>query len=197
MPLLRLASSTALLTAALALTPAPASANEMTISLGLGGQLSAGGAGGTGSSGFRYRFTDRFGVQVAGQVGHLTATGASGEDDQLFLGLAVGPMLSTGTAPHGWEGLAFLHLTHVHTASVASWERTPGANLAGDSSGGVHHRSGLELGLGVIGPALADHGEGTHVVWEADLIGAVLPSSEPLAWTMALRLSLALRLGDG
>ena len=143
----------------------------------LGVQGYTGGVVSVGQLVARYRFADYWYVDAVGKSGSVF--GRSGFDDEFYLALAVGPGLSTGEAPEGWEFRLSPRVTHVHHATTTSWKETPLSNLVGDSNGGVEHRTGLEFSVGVTGPRFGSFRE-RRFIWSADLLANFLPSSEAL-----------------
>ena len=114
-----------------------------------------------------------------------------GEDDELYLALGAGVGFEGGAALDAWSPRAALRFTHVHHAPLESWGDTPFSNVAGDSSGGVRHRSGAEAAVGLVAPSITDLW-GQALRWELELSGGVLPSSSHFAWTTALVVGLSL-----
>ena len=171
--------------AAPAAPAAPADSASFTLGAQLRGDLAAGGGGGGGQLVFGWRLGERLALDAVGRAGYLRAPAHL--DDLLALSLALGPAWERALAP-GWRGRATLRLTHVHHASVASWGATPGGNLAGDSSGGVRHRSGLEAALGLVGGDLG--GPRHRFEWSVELSAGWLPSSAELRYTGALAAGL-------
>lgn len=155
-----------------------------------GFQMQSGGASPLGQITGRYRFAEHWYVDVIGKSGAVLTDLSA--DDQLYLGLGVGPGLSTGEDLDGWELRVSPRFTHIHHATFGSWGDTPFANLAGDSNGGVSHRSGAELAVGVNGPQLGQLGD-LRFLWSADAIANYLPSSEPMRFGLGAVLGLSVR----
>jgi hypothetical protein len=186
---LQILLSTAVLILA-SVTPALADAyTPLRLYTEVGVQAHAGGAGPLGQLTARFRFADHWYIDAVGKSGAVFDGLSS--DDQLFLGLAVGPGWSSGEDRLGWELRVSPRLTHIHHASFASWSDTPGSNLAGDSNGGVSHRSGAELAVGVSGPELFRLGD-SGVLWSVDVLGNYLPSSEPMEFGAGVVFGLSL-----
>ena len=144
---------------------------------GLGVIAYSGGIASTSRLTARLRLRDHFFVDIVGKSGQLFA-----EDNlpnHLYLALGVGPGLSTGPGLDRWEVRLSPRFTHVHHASTDSWRATPFKNLTGDSGGGVEHRSGIELALGVTSPAKGSL-RNVQMIWSADLLLNHLPSSDPM-----------------
>jgi hypothetical protein len=155
-----------------------------------GFQMQSGVASPLGQLTGRYRFADHWYVDVMGKSGAVLAD-LSG-DDQLFLGLGVGPGFSTGEDLDGWEFRVSPRFTHIHHASFKSWGNTPGSNLAGDSNGGVSHRSGAELAVGVNGPQFGQLGD-LRFLWNVDALANYLPSSVAMRFGVGAVVGLSLR----
>ncbi len=155
-----------------------------------GFQMQSGGASPLGQVTGRYRFAEHWYVDVIGKSGAVLSDLSA--DDQLFLGLGAGPGFSTGEDLDGWELRVSPRLTHIHHATFGSWGDTPFANLAGDSNGGVSHRSGAELAVGVNGPQFGQWGD-LSFLWSADAIANYLPSSEAMRFGVGAVLGLSVR----
>jgi hypothetical protein len=156
--------------------------------LGIRPELAAGGSGLGFQSMFRYRFAPNWSLDTAGRSVHSVAQDA-GDPDQFYLALIIGLGWLEDVPPTEWTLRTSARFTHVHHATVDSWKDTPFANLAGDSDGGVEHRSGAELAVGAVAPMLTDlWGEGLR--WEIELQGGVLPSSSHFEWTAGLTVGL-------
>jgi len=161
-----------------------------TLAYGLRPELSAQGGGLGTQAAYRYRFAYGLAFDAVGRGGISRARVDAGAD-QFYLALGAGLGWESAAGLTDWSPRAALRFTHVHHATLESWKGTPGANLAGDSDGGVLHRSGAELALGLVAPELTDLW-GQSLRWELELTGGILPSSEHFAWTTALVASFAL-----
>jgi hypothetical protein len=128
-------------------------------------------------------------LEVAGRSGHV---GPFGPDDQVYGALALGAGWTTGASQTRHAFRLGARVAHIHHATVSSWRATPIANLLGDSHGGVEHRNGFELVAGFTGAPVGRMGRWT-MLWEADGVVGMLPSSTPMRWTAGLMLSFALR----
>ncbi|MCB9546993.1 MAG: hypothetical protein H6706_14225 [Myxococcales bacterium] len=170
-------------------TDAPPARGRWSVGLALRPELAAGGAGVGTQTSFRFRFTPAWSFDMVGRS--LYSTGFEGEDDELYLALGAGVGFEGGAALDAWSPRAALRFTHVHHAPLESWGDTPFSNVAGDSSGGVRHRSGAEAAVGLVAPSITDLW-GQALRWELELSGGVLPSSSHFAWTTALVVGLSL-----
>ena len=163
--------------------------------IALGAFLAPGGFDLRGEARWRYRLHPLVDLAVAGRAGMLrstASTGSSNDLDQLVLSLGIGPVLHTQPARDAWEFAAGLLVAHVHHARLSSWQRTPLANLAGDSSGSVRHRSGLEAFAAATAPPIAQLG--SYVLLAGAEVGASwLPSSADLRTAWGARLTLGVR----
>ena len=143
-------------------------------------------AGGRGQLAGRFSLWGPISAEVIGRSG--TAYGhLARAPDQIYLALLGG--LAWTPAGAGFRPKLSLRAAHVHHATQASWGETPGANLAGDSSGGVVHRTGFEAGAALLTPRwwrLGDWRGGLEV----ELTGGALPSSEAFGWTVGLGLGV-------
>jgi hypothetical protein len=180
--------------AALLGTPAIAAADEDAAPLRLfvesGFQMQSGGASPLGQLTGRYRFAEQWHVAIIGKSGAVLSELSGG--DQLFVGLGVGPGFSTGEDLDGWELRVSPRFTHIHHATFRSWGDTPISNVAGDSDGGVSHRSGAELALGVNGPQFGRLGD-LRFLWSVDALASYLPSSAPMRFGVGAVFGLSLR----
>jgi hypothetical protein len=156
----------------------------------VGVQGFSGGIGSVSQLTGRYRFARHWYMDIVGRSGTVFAGSASA--DQFYFAMGVGPGFSTGEELDGWEFRASPRVTHVHHASFDSWGETPWSNLAGDSNGGVRHRSGAELAVGVSGPQFGRIGD-LRFLWSADVMAGVLPSSEEMKFGAGALLGLSLR----
>ena len=154
-----------------------------------GAQGYSGGVASVGQLTARYRFTPRLYLDIVGKSGQLFAR--SSYDNQLYLALGAGAGISTGEAPNGWEFRFSPRVTHVHHASTDSWRETPLSNLAGDSDGGVQHRSGVELAAGVTGPQFGSF-RSRRFLWSADLLVDFLPSSDEMEFGVGAVVGISL-----
>ncbi len=148
-----------------------------------------------GESRFRYRIHPLLDLAVQGRAGMLRAdSDAKDRDtlDQPTLSLAAGAVVHTRPARDTWEFAGSLLLAHVHHATLASWKRTPAANLAGDSAGSVRHRSGLEVFAAATAPAIAQLGD-YGLLLGADACFTWLPTSPALQTSAGVRITLGLR----
>lgn len=154
-------------------------------------------AGAVGDLTLRYPLSDTWGLALGGRSGWLhSGLGCAGGPctDQLQLALLVGPAWHLP-----WRN-SHLYLSaqiaHVHHAAVRAWKQRPAANLAGDSSGDVQHRSGGELSAAMTWPPFWS-GDKWALAIETAVLGGVLPSSPQLAWSAGLKVGIALVEGDG
>ena len=154
-----------------------------------GVQMYKGGFSSVGQLTMRYRFAENFYADVVGRSGTVHAR--SQFEDQFYLALAAGPGITTGEAPDGWEFRLSPRVTHVHHATTASWRATPIANMLGDSDGGVEHRTGLELALGVTGSRFGRLGQ-RRFIWSADVITNLLPSSDVMRYGVGAVVGISL-----
>lgn len=167
-------------TAALLLASVPGQANEnvrnsnLRVWAGAGVHTYSSGSGPTGQLTLRYSPFEHLVVDVTGRSGAVL-NHFDGRDTY-FGTLLLGAGLSSGMSRQGWQVRLVPRLMHVHHATGASWLDTPGANVAGDSSGGVLHRSGAELGLGVTSPPFGSLGQ-YSLIWDAEINAGVLPAS--------------------
>jgi hypothetical protein len=138
----------------------------------------------------RYRFHQRWFVDIVGSTGAVLNNLDGG--DQFFVSLAAGPGFSTGENPAGWELRISPRFTHVHHATFSSWADTPGSNIAGDSNGGVHHRTGAQLALGVAGPDLNIF-QTLAICWGTEVLADYLPNSSEMAMGAGLMVNFSLR----
>jgi hypothetical protein len=184
-------------------TAAQAEVGRGRLDSSLAAFAAAGGVDYRGEVRLRWRLLDHLDVAVAGRAGLLrvalddrfgpgTAGASHAEADQFVLALGVGPMWSSGARVDGWELYGGVLLAHVHHARLPSWQRTPLANLAGDSAGSVRHRSGIEALFGFSPAPLTRLGD-YALLAGAELGAGVLPSSQELSWSAGLRLTLGLR----
>lgn len=169
-------------------TPSVTERGSWSAGLGIRPEHASGGTGFGFQSAFRYRFTPTIALDTVGRSVWSPARDA-GDDDQFYLALAAGLAWVEADAPSRWATRVSGRLTHVHHATVDSWRDTPGSNLAGDSDGGVEHRSGFELAVGAIAPGFTGLW-GQNLRWEIELQAGYLPSSEPFKWTAGLTLGL-------
>lgn len=176
------------LVAGLFLSPPAPYRGKWAAGLALRPEVAARGEGLGFQSIFRYRFSDRFALDTVGRS-TLSWAREPGEADQLYLALGAGIAWYEREMVHRWSWRAAARLTHVHHASLESWAGTPGLNIAGDSGGGVAHRSGGELAVGVTAPSLTRLW-GESLRWEVELQAGALPSSDHFAWTGGLALAL-------
>ncbi|MEZ4471201.1 MAG: hypothetical protein R3F60_10450 [bacterium] len=160
-----------------------------TVGLALRPELAAEGAGLGTQASFRYRFTPTFSLDSVGRS--TLSWGRAGGEDELYAALGVGVGFELGDDLEAWSPRAALRLTHIHHATLESWGDTPYANAAGDSSGGVRHRSGFEGAVGLVAPTLTPLW-GQALRWELELSAGLLPSSEHFAWMTALVIGLSL-----
>ncbi|MCA9539807.1 MAG: hypothetical protein KC620_13010, partial [Myxococcales bacterium] len=106
---------------------------------------------------FRYR--PLAALTIDGLTRSLVAFGDGDTDDHLAISLGAGAAWTPVADLDAWAPRLGARFTHVHHATLASWEDTPFANLAGDSSGGVRHRSGVEAAVGLMAPRWFDLGD--------------------------------------
>ncbi|MFN3201074.1 MAG: hypothetical protein ACE366_21920 [Bradymonadia bacterium] len=178
--------------AALLLLPVTAVAERSPWSFSAGPRLEAAAEHGLGGSqaGARWRFSESFALDLVGRQGYLSSY-EEGLGDHAYVALLAGITWQGADAGDGWTPNVSARLAHIHHATAESWAETPGANIAGDSNGGVEHRSGAELAVGLLGPRLYS-GEGWHLRWSVELSGTTLPSSEVMGWSMGLTGGVAL-----
>ncbi|MGO8998534.1 MAG: hypothetical protein ACLQVI_34875 [Polyangiaceae bacterium] len=115
-------------------------------------------------------------------LGHVTGT----EDDfwaRLALGLRIEDSLRT-LRPYG----AF-RLVHLHYASAQTWIDHPGDSIAGSSSEGLQHRSGMAL-AGGISWTVPHTKQKLRIMGEAEL--AWVPIGTGPAWFLTTSLGLGL-----
>lgn len=158
------------------------------LSGGVRAEAAAEGGLGGGQLGARWRFAESWGLDLVGRTGYLSAYNAEDGDDHAYLGLLAGVSWLMAEGDH-WSPALGLRFAHIHHAPLGSWRHTPGANLAGDSNGGVRHRSGAELALSVAGPTLYQS-PGWRVRWHLEATGGALPASEMMAWMAGLTIGL-------
>ncbi len=120
----------------------------------------------------------------------MTDTREHGDATQVQVALLAGGVLSV---PVGDFVMRFTPLvTHIHHTTVEEWLNHPLLNIAGDSTGTVKHRTGLELQVGLTIPDLH-----RFTAWSLDLefdaLLGTLPTSDVLAWAAGGRIALALR----
>lgn len=139
----------------------------------------------------RFRLTEQWFVDVVGTSGAVLDNFDGG--DQFFLGLAAGPGFSTGEKPAGWELRISPRLTHIHHASFRSWGDTPAANLAGDSNGGLQHRTGAQLAVGLAGPDINLMIWDLAVLWDVEILADVLPNSPEMGLGAGFGFNFSLR----
>jgi len=145
-----------------------------------------GGAGVHGDLSARWQLSPYWSLVTTGRAGGVVGHSAQPE---LLLGLLIGPGFGL---PVGRSLMRMsLQVAHIHHTGADAWRARPTANLAGDSSGSVLHRSGLEASVGWTWPSLHEF-SAWSLVLETDVAGGVLPASEALAWSAGLRLGLGL-----
>lgn len=157
--------------------------------------VAKGGVDVRGESRFRYRIRPLIDLVAQGRAGMLRADSDAKERDdldQLTLSLAAGAVVHTRPARDRWEFAGGLLLAHVHHATLASWKRTPGANLAGDSTGSVRHRSGLEVFVAATARPIAQLGD-YALLLGGDACFTWLPTSPALQTSAGIRITLGLR----
>jgi hypothetical protein len=152
-----------------------------SFTLGLRAERHALGTGLGGQAAFDYSFFPNFGVDIQGRAGGLWAD--KGQENSLYLALAVGIFYLSGRDLLRWNWRVGLRVNHVHIASLDSWGKTPWENLSGDSNGGVRHRTGAELAIQLDAPAWIRLGH-SAVRWGFQLNASLLPSSEMLSWSV-------------
>lgn len=182
-----------ILIAVLLAWPGTARADGVTLLAAASGQKASGGTGLWTDLELRWRLGEVLGLAVTGRSGGLRAPGSTevlADDDELLLALAVGPVAIWPLGRH--QAHAAVQVAHVHHATVGGWRNRPLASLAGDSSGAVVHRTGLEGAVGVTWPALR-RGERWAVVLDTDLTAGLLPTSPALAWHLGVRVGLGLQ----
>ncbi len=182
----------ALTTLALALTlttPALAAPRgDWALGAALGAEGSAAVAGARTQASGRWRFADAWSVDLAGRSASLGAQDPA-VDDQIYLALLAGVAWTPLTDADDGAPRVALRFAHVHHAPTESWEATPFANLAGDSSGGVVHRSGAELAVGYTTGAGWRLGDwAMNLDFEATF--AALPGSDALGVSGALNVGV-------
>ncbi len=165
--------------------PARAQTHDLTLTTSLMPQLTPLTAGVIGDFGVRWRLGSVFGLAANGRAGYLAQSGAYPHEG--MLAILVGPMAEWELG--AWQLHTALQLTHVHNTALADWAMNPLANMAGDSSGSVAHRTGGEISVGVTWPELWRFTT-WRLVLETDATAAILPTSELLAWTAGLRIGL-------
>lgn len=176
------------LVAGLFLSPPAPSRGNWAAGIALRPEIASKGDGLGFQSIFRWRFARNFGLDTVGRSTLSTARDP-GIPDQFYLALGAGVAWFEREYVNQWSWRAAARLTHVHHAPRESWEDTPGLNLAGDSGGGVQHRSGAELAVGVTAPSLTRLW-GESLRWEVELQAGALPSSTHFEWTGGLALAL-------
>ena len=173
----------------LALEPPPMDhRGRWSAGLGLRTELAAGGIGPGFQTMFRYRFARHFAFDALGRS-TLSWASEAGDPDQLYLALGAGVAWIQNLTPSEWDFRTSLRLTHVHHAPTDSWLDTPGSNVAGDSTGGVQHRSGAEWAVGVLAPRLSRLW-GHSLRWEIEAQLSTLPSSDHFVWASGLTVGL-------
>lgn len=190
-PALALSSSLIAALAAPALAePTPALRDTWAIGFALRPEIAPGGRGIGTHLTLRYRLLDWLDLDLAGR-GLLATAWDDTDDDELYVALVAGLAYAPIADVDRYAPRAGLRFIHVHHATTQSWSDTPIANIAGDSDGGVRHRSGLEVALGLQGPRLFD-------LWDSagrldfELSGSMLPSSDYFQYTVALAIGLVL-----
>lgn len=171
----------------------PADAAPLAVVVSTGAVAAPGGAGGAiGDLALRYPLSEHWGLALTGRSGWLHGTAGCGSgscSDQLQLAILIG-----ATGQRSW-GQRQLHISaqvaHVHHTAVAAWQMRPLANLAGDSSGSVQHRSGGELSVGLTSAPLL-RGDRWGLAVETAVSGSVLPSSAQFSWAAGIKLGVAL-----
>lgn len=174
----------------MALSPPPPRPGSWSTGVGLRPALSAGGTGVGFQTMYRYRFTPNVALDTLGRS-NLSWANAAGDADQFYLALGAGVAWQQAESVYQWAWRTSARFTHVHHASTDSWLDTPGANVAGDSSGGVAHRSGAEWAVGVIAPKMTDLW-GQHLRWEIEAQVNTLPSSDHFVWAAGLTIGLVI-----
>lgn len=173
-----------------AAAPAPALRDTWAIGFSLRPEFAPGGRGIGTHLALRYRLLDWLDLDLAGR-GLLATAWDDTDDDELYVALVAGLAYAPLADVDRYAPRAALRFIHVHHATTQSWRDTPIANIAGDSDGGVRHRSGLEVALGLQGPRLFD-------LWDSagrldfELSGSMLPSSDFFRYTVALAIGLTL-----
>lgn len=169
----------------------PAFAHPAAVVASSGVQAVSSGAGASGDLALRWCFGTWWGVALTGRAGGVMSThaGDPSHANHLLLGLLIGPV---AVFPVGANtGHVALQIQHIHHASSGDWADHPLANLAGDSSGSVRHRSGVELSGGVSWPTSVTAGT-WHLVLETDIAASLLPSSDRMAWAAGVRFGVGL-----
>jgi hypothetical protein len=179
----------------LQLHPLSAQATESKLRLwgAAGAHIHSGGSGPTTQLTLRYQLLEYLVMDATGRSGTVLIN-RDGQDPY-FAALLIGAGVSTGRLLHNWELRLTPRFMHVHHAPGQSWLDTPGANLSGDSSGSVVHRSGAELAMGVTFPATGAIGP-YRLLWSAELNAGLLPSSEEMARSIGFLIALSLARRD-
>lgn len=150
------------------------------------GQVVAGASGPAGQLAVRYHVLDDFAVEALGRSGYAFADA----DDVLFVGLLAGFAYAPAADAADWAPRVGARLAHIHHATVESWGDQPFANLAGDSSSTVQHRSGLEIAVGASAPRWLPVGAWATGL-DLELTGGWLPSSDVMEWNVSLGVGLS------
>jgi hypothetical protein len=169
-------------------TPPPGPVHVLYASAGVGAVLQTP-HGAIPSAQGTLRFTLPFGRHVALEVLGTTGYAIGTREPNAFwarLGLgfrveANGPTLS----PYG----AF-RLVHLHFASAETWWEHPGASIAGSSSEGLQHSSGMAMAFGVTWPVA---GARSHFCAMAEVEGSWIPVGNAPEWFLTTEVGLGYR----
>ncbi len=141
----------------------------------------------------RIRFHDHwFGDLVVMTGGVHQQFSSPSMQDHGYGAVALGPGLSSGETPDGWEFRASPRFTHVHHTTYENWRNNFWANMVADSDGDVRHRSGAELALGVTGPRFGELWDRQFVI-NTDAVVSWLPTSDIMTWGAGLMVGMTLR----
>lgn len=175
---------------------AVAAPSPLSLTASSGALAARQGRGVVGDLALRYPVGGGFGVAVVGRSGWLAAApgcgaaiGAGACGDQGQLALLAGPTWSFAWGERRVHASALL--AHVHHTALRHWQARPLANAAGDSSGDVQHRSGVELRLALTSAPWL-RGSDWALAGELTAVANALPSSPQLAWGAGVQLGLAL-----
>lgn len=168
----------------MALSPPPPRRGNWSAGLGVRPELSGGGLGLGFQTMYRYRFTPNIALDTLGRS-TLSWAHDDGDPNELYLAIGAGVAWLEAADVYQWTWRTSARFTHVHHAATDSWLDTPGSNVAGDSSGGVRHRSGAEWAVGVLAPKFGDVW-GQHLRWEIEAQLSTLPSSDHFVWATGL-----------
>lgn len=160
---------------------------DLTIVGSMGGLHGTDANAGLADAILRWRIGTWAGLQLNGRAGYMSHELLRSEG---ILALALGPMGQWLVG--NWQVHSAVQATHVHYTSMESWMATPMANMAGDSSGSVMHRTGVEVSAGVTWPVL-HRWERWQWIVETDLFGNWLPTSPTLNWGAGVRLGVGLQ----